>query len=164
MTAFAAWWGFSQGDRTVLELVQSFFFFFFFFVKLHEAAQVFVMADSVREMDVKKSCKSGKFELFEQLHFLLVFAGVPDGSIDKMFPATQTEFVQLGDALKSKITFFEVTTDVNFDVEVSMFYVCVGVWMDIRQNAFYDGWEEVWRAQVLLCIQQFVISLVVRSH
>ena len=36
-------------------------------MKLHESTQIFVIADYVREMIVKKSCKCGKHGLFEHL-------------------------------------------------------------------------------------------------
>ena len=38
-------------------------------VKLHEAAQLFMMVDYVRKMTVKKSCKYGEYGLFERLLF-----------------------------------------------------------------------------------------------
>ena len=37
-----------------------------------------------------------------------LLAGMTDSSIDKMMPTTEAEFSQLGDAIKSKIQFFEV--------------------------------------------------------
>ena len=49
-----------------LELVQS------FCCKLHEATQVFVVVDYVREMILKKSCKFGDCGSFEHLLFLFV--------------------------------------------------------------------------------------------
>lgn len=38
-----------------------------------------------------------------------IYAGVSESSIDKMIPTTEEEFRQFGEALKSKITFFEVS-------------------------------------------------------
>ena len=35
--------------------------------------------------------------------------GMSETSIDKMVPATEAEFTQFAEALKSKITFFEVS-------------------------------------------------------
>ena len=42
-------------------------------VKLHEAAQMFVMVDYVTKMTSKMSCKHGKYGLFEHLLFLLYY-------------------------------------------------------------------------------------------
>ena len=39
-------------------------------VKLHEATEMFVMVDYVREMAMEKSCKYGKYGSFEHLLFL----------------------------------------------------------------------------------------------
>ena len=42
-------------------------------VKFHEATQMFVTVDYLREMTVKKSCKYGEYGSFEHLHFLFSF-------------------------------------------------------------------------------------------
>ena len=49
-----------------LELVQS----VCFVIKLHEATQIYVVVDYVRDMTVKKSCKCGKGGSIEHLLFL----------------------------------------------------------------------------------------------
>ena len=41
-------------------------------MKLHEATQMFMMVDDVREMALKKSCKYGEYGSFEHLLFLFV--------------------------------------------------------------------------------------------
>ena len=42
-------------------------------VKLHRAAQIFIMVNYVRKIAVKKFCKYGEYELFEHLLFLLFY-------------------------------------------------------------------------------------------
>ena len=45
--------------------------FSYSYVKLHEAAQLFIMVHYVRKLTVKKLCKNGESGSFEQLLFLL---------------------------------------------------------------------------------------------
>ena len=71
---------FTQGHRVQgkVELVQSLYCRIacsHCMVELHEAAQMFVKVDYVREMTVKKSCKYGEYGSFEYL-FLLFFGFV----------------------------------------------------------------------------------------
>ena len=44
-------------------------------VKLHGAAEMFMMVGYVREMTVKKSCECGEYGLFEHLLFLCLLGG-----------------------------------------------------------------------------------------